>query len=457
MKRNSILAAIILLLPVFAQAEVQTYKYHPDVEKSKVFTVFAGGIEQTVLETDEPDFVCLGTSGKICIDIKFSGEIKDAVVRPIAKNHEYKVDGNTIHLYLSPFDQVSVEINGNINKPLFVFVNPIERKKKFKKNDNIRLYKAGNIYEEGKFDLQPGEKVYIEPGAIVRGAINGTTTNNVTISGYGIFDGRGIDDFNGIRFRRANGINLSGIVMLNATIWSTAIIECDGVTIDNYKVIATKSIRPAGHENDGIHLFGSSNARVTRCFSYCHDDAFVCNSRSDKYGWEGVVNNVLFEDCIGWNYRAGNTFEIGYATREDMSNITYRNIYAIHSNTFEKVGSVGKGAIGMHHGSNASIKNLLYENVYIEDPWCMPIHFVILKTTYDNIPDWVGGHIDNVTFRNVHVYKQGRKKSEFYGVDENHAINGIVFEGLYYGDKKINSLKEAAFGKYKFVYKTEFK
>lgn len=110
----------------------------------------------------------------------------------------------------------------------------------------------------------------------------------------------------------------------------------------------------------------------------------------------------------------------------------------------------------MHHGSNASIKNLLYENVYIEDPWCMAIHFVILKTTYDNIPDWEGGHIDNVTFRNVHVLKQGRKASEFYGVDKNHAITSLKIEGLYYGDKKINSIEEAGFGRFDHVHNVTF-
>lgn len=458
MKTNKIITSLFLLLPAFlTNAAVQTYHYHPCVDRSELYSVKIGNEEQTVLTTDEPDFVCFGLSQKTRIDITYKGEVKEVAVRPLAKNYEYKIEGNVIHLSLNAYDRVSVEVNGDIAKPLFIFVNPIEKKPKFSKTDKVRLYKAGNIYDDGPVELNSFEKVYVEPGAIVRATFKGLTANNVSISGYGILDARNDDKAQGILFRKSHDVTISGPVLLNATLWSTVLVECNNSLIDNYKVIATKSIRPSGHENDGIHLFGTSNTVVRRCFSYCHDDAFVCNSRSDKYGWDGVVDNILFEDCVGWNYRAGNTFEIGYATRSNMSNITYRDIYAIHSSSSTPRNfSTGRGGIGVHHGSNASIKNLVYENVYIEDPWCMPIHFAILKTTYDNIPDWEGGHVDNVVFRNVHILKPGRKPSEFFGVDASHSINGVIFDGLYYGDKKINSLEQAAFGKYKFVNETKF-
>lgn len=300
---NKYILWLLLLLPLAAGAQVQTYSYHPAVERSSLYSVSVAAAPQTVLSTDGPDFVCFGIKETAEVEVEYCAAVENVLVSP--ESVKYSVEGSTVRLSLSTYDRVLVQINGS--KPLLVFANPLENRPKFGKKDIVRVYKAGNIYEEGIITPKTSETIYIEPGAVVRGTFNGTASNNVSVAGYGILDATVDPKNHGLLMRRSFGASVSGIVLLNSGRLSAVFAECRDLTIDNLKVIASGD--GGSSQSGGILMYGTSDAKVKRSFAYAPDAAFVLEPANATYGWEGPVGNVLFENCIGCNSQSGNLLQ----------------------------------------------------------------------------------------------------------------------------------------------------
>ncbi len=93
------------------------------------------------------------------------------------------------------------------------------------------------------------------------------------------------------------------------------------------------------------------------------------------------MDGIWYEDCIGWNVDAGNTFEIGYETNVDIRNVHYRDIYAIHSGT--GTSDLRRAGLSIHNGAAGTVSNVTYENAYLEDVMEFAVYLACLKHNYN--------------------------------------------------------------------------
>jgi hypothetical protein len=345
---------------------------------------------------------------------------------------------------MEPLDRIAVEINGDETNPLFLFANPIEAPEDKPDPDdrNVIFFEAGKIHSLNGITVKSGQHLYVEGGAVVN--VNGTvtidSTSGVEVSGGGIINS--IGGSTALYSYRSRDIKISDFTLLNRDGWSSAFVECEGVEFENFKIIATASSNSQGHENGGISLVGSSDVEHRHCFTYAWDDTYCV--KSQKWNWAGEVTDISYDDCIAWNVKSGNGFEIGYELNLPVSRISYKDIYVLHSGGRET--EFRRGAISIHNGTGGRVSGVSYENVYIEDPKEYGIHMQILESSYDIGTGvvWAPGYIEGVTLRNVHLLKQAPKGNFIKGYNSGHTI-GVLFDGLWIEGEKISSTAAGRF------------
>lgn len=424
------------------KAVVETYAYAEELAPSLMYDVSVNGTRQFVYPTEEPHLCAFGCDAEVEIEVTSPAfKLESVTVRPLNKHYAYRLSQDKLILKLKTYDRAVVEFNGDETHPLFLFANPLEQGVKPDPADpSVKFFAAGGIYNENLINLEAGQTLYIEGGAVVNGCIDLKGKDNVTIDGCGILNchpGRS----RGVFVHQCNHFTLKNIIEINRDNWTSFFAECRGLRADNYKVVAPISAN--GAENDAFDIMGCNDVVVTRGFSYCHDDAFCIKCR--KWNFGGPSSDILIEDCIAWNCKRGNSFEFGYELQEDATRITFRNNYAIHTAGNDNV--FRRGGIGLHNGAGGTVSDVLYENMYIEDPKEYGIHMIIIDSGY-NIGTgvvWTPGKIRNVTLRNIHIDHLPPQGNFIGGLDEDHRIENIVFENLYIAGKKITGAAEGNF------------
>ncbi|MBR2424828.1 MAG: hypothetical protein IKD05_02640 [Tidjanibacter sp.] len=446
MKNRFVVALLAVVLGASScgpKANVEIYDFPAEYEASEMWSVRCGAEDVFVMPTEEPHLASLGCDGRVKLTVEYlAGDVERVDVRPQAKEYDYKVKGNRITIYLEPYQKAVIEVNGDLVNPLFIFANPLECARPQKDDPNVIYCEAGKVHHADSLVLHSNQHLYLEGGAVLKGYLLASHADNVKISGPGYVDARhkGLDQ-RALLFEYCNGVHLEDFMIINKNWWTCVLCVCNDVQMTNYKTVAPPSDNASGHENDGIDILGGQNITLNHCFCYCHDDAFVVKSR--KWDWGAAVKNVEFNECIGWNVNAGNTFEIGWCCGEDITDIRYNNIYAVHS------GSRGRwynAALAIHNASRGVVSGIVYNNVYIEDPQRYLFHVSITESHF-NIGTgvkWAPGKISDVTYNNIHVYKAAPEKdgSQFYGWNDEFDIQNVLFKNVYIEGKKVTSLED---------------
>ena len=459
-------------------ADIEYYGFSPRVADSEIYSVKANGQEIKVFPTDEPHIAWVGAADGVSVKFEVrlkNGVIKKADVRPLGKKYDFSIAGGKFAFELKQYDRVSVEINGDIENPLFIFVNPIDAEKPSKNDPSVRYFEAGKIYDAGDIRLSADcREVYLEPGTYVKGNILGVNVPGVRIHGGGLLSSvrnkGSYDEFYqtfGVALYGCEDARLDDITSVFAGAgWSSLFANCHNSVITNYKALGlsnpdSKSERTVN--NDSMDIIGGKNVRVSKCFLRGHDDAYCI--KSQKFKLKGAVDGVWFEDCIGWNVGAGNTFEIGYECQIDIKNVHYKDIYAIHSGTSGT--DMRRAALSIHNGAAGTVSDVTYENAYIEDAQEFAIWLACLSHNYNiGFEDdgttplkYSPGRIRNVSYRNIHVMnvRSGKGGCVIRGYDKEHNVSGISFENFDYLGKKVTSIEDPVWKEKKNYDKVSFK
>lgn len=431
-------------------ATLETYKYALTLPPSLKYWVTVDGVDQFCYPTEEPDITAFGCDDTVVVEITcLSEKVSEVAVRPLSKKPEYVVDGDKITLLMKPYDRYIVEINGDESKPLFLFANPLQSTMGVSKDDpDVIWYEAGKVYEaEGTIGLESGQTLFIEGGAIVEGNIYCKDKENVTVNGAGILKCWPREDQTAVHFYGCRNVSLNNIIVQNETKWTTQMAHCSGITAVNWKAVATwNHFNKTGCENDAFDIFGSNTMTVKYGFSYAHDDTFCIKSR--KFSYNAPVYDISYEDCIAWNVNSGNSFQIGYELGQNVTNVSYKDIYSVHS--AGNTNPLMRGAVSIINAADGIVDGVTYENVYIEDPKEFGFFFSVRKSSYNLGVDENGeqiywtkpGIIRNVTIKNMHILAEPPKGYEISGFDADHGIENMVFDGLYFNGKKITDLAE---------------
>ena len=461
---------------VFANAlyavRANVYAYPAETPKSENFIVKIGGAECFAYRAEVADIAAFdfdGT-GELNVEIKCLRGAKSAVVRPLSAGITPKIEDGTISFSISKPQYLSVEIDGDLERPLFLFASP-EEKLNFKKGDpNVVWFDGGKTHNIGvSRKIKGGETVYIEGGAVVRGSFlvgeraAGSLQKSVKICGRGILTGEDMPV--AAKFRkdqhaleklpyskliechRIVGLEIEGIISTGSPSWTTALFACDDVSIRNYKVVSGSARQ---HSDDGIDIVGSKNVLVENCFIRTKDDSITLKgaklTRIKKIAYveqnaPNTVENITVKDSVIWNHIHGNALEIGYETVcDEIRNIRFENIDIIHSLNNPGWMNPVETTFSIHNADRGTVRDVLYKNIRVEDPQVAIIYFAIMDSVYT--VDKTRGKISNIRFEDIFITTKTPLIAIFKGRDAVSNISGITFKNFYINGKKIKSLQD---------------
>jgi len=194
---------------------------------------------------------------------------------------------------------ISLEIDGDLRRPLFLFADPAGDEPA-PGDGRVRRFKGGMVHEAGVMDLDDGETVFIEEGAVVRGAVRSLGKNNITLCDRGILDGSrfGRMDCRMAQVENCRGFTVRDVMIANGRHWEIVPVNCDSVSISGVRIVSNADC------DDGMDIVGCRDVRIRGCFVRTKDDCIAI--KANRYNWmqaTGVdcdVDNVHVSDSVFW-------------------------------------------------------------------------------------------------------------------------------------------------------------
>lgn len=420
---------VVSCITLFAD-EFVNYTAPKDLSPVPEFKLEVNGEEVFVYNSRTAAIAYFSFEGKVEVKVTFLSPVYDFDIRPKSRNIEGELYRNQIRFSLDKPENLSIEINKNIKRPLFIFANPLETEIPDKTNKNVIFFEGGKIHTPGEVQVKSNQTVYIEGGAVVRGNFMTDKGKNIKITGRGILDNslylKG--KHRPIEINECENVLIDGIIISESKHWSCASFASNKVTYNNLKIVSDNDW------DDGIDIVGSQNVLVNNCFIRTKDDCIAVKSGVNyftKFNSSFNVDNVTIKNSVMWNGIWGNALEIGFETRTDtIKNVTFKNCDLIHVEGPE-------GTFTIHNGDRAVVKNVLYEDIRVEDASGWLIDFKILNSRYSK--DVQKGKIENVKFKNISVDGEHFPYSQLLGFDEEHRISNVEIEDFLIHGEKITS------------------
>lgn len=471
-----------LLIVQFATAQTEIiYPKPAGLKPSVAYQVFVNGQEAFVYDSPIPAAYCsFDMKGPVDILIKANRDIKWVDVRPLAKGIVPQFRDSTIRFTLNQPAKLSIELNGSIRLPLFLFANTPESNRPSPQNPKVRYFAAGKIHYPGEILLQNDETLYIEGGAVVVGVVKAKNARNIRIAGRGMLDGTynrnfadavvktgdtvQINRMQGayarfIELDRCEDVKIEGITLHNSTSWQVVPINCRRVLIEDIKIIADNP------SDDGIDVVHCQDLKIRDCFIRSKDDCVVVKAYQ-RAADALPVDNIVVENCVFWNALWGNALEVGF----ELNGVPVKNIYFQNCDIIH----VEAGAtLSIHNAGRSIVSNVVFDNIRIEDSRQKLFDIAIVRSRYseDGTEDlnemrrlylngaWDGvlrvdadkkayhaqfrGKVQDIVFKNIQIVGGTFPYSVFYGFDEQHGVSNVRIENLRVYGKRIKTLADA--------------
>jgi polygalacturonase len=382
------------------------------------------------------------------------------------------VKDNAIRFKLDKPRYLSLELNNENTRPLYLFADPLESAVPGANDSTVRVFKAGSVYEPGEIRLKSGETVIIEGGAVVRGNIVAEDANNIRMLGRGILDGGVFRNAERkkrmIDLLRCENVLIEGITILDSQTWTLVPQFCRNLNVRNLKEVCWQ------FGSDGVDVVGSSDVTVDACFMRNNDDNITLKTwgGTEKYPRQAEkgpdVERVRVLNSTFWNMAWGNALEIGFELRADfVRDVVFKNCDVIH---------VERGAVfSIHNGDFATVENIRYEDIRVEDARHKLIDLAVFLSQYSvdrpKEPEerkrrymdgaWDGvlkiavgdsavhaphrGRIRNIVFKDVAVVDGRPPFSILSGFDAGHPVEDVAVENLRFHGEKIKTPEDGKF------------
>jgi hypothetical protein len=449
------------------QAMVVTYPTPSGADKADDFVVRVDGKEIFVYDSKVAALAYFSFNGKVTVTVTPNKDIDKVDIRPKSRGISPSVEGRTVSFQLDRPCNLSVEINGDIKRPLFLFANPLEQDPSKPGDKNVLYFEAGKIHEAGEIKVGSGQTVYIAGGAIVRGRIRAEGARNVRVIGRGILDGSHRDyKTQMVKLSGCSKVELNGIIVFNSYGWTLVPVKSDDVRISNVKVVGWRD------NDDGVDIVGCRNLTIDGCFLRTKDDCIAVKA-SPGYFEEGEsglrnVQTVRVIDTVLWNAEWGNAMEIGFELQtERVSDILFKDCDIIHVER--------GGTFTIHNGDFAAVEDIRFENIRVEDSREKLIEFRVGLSIYSGdcpwelhrqnpqrkrspLGQWVPvegqeqkefaakrGIIRNVHFKDIAVTGSELPKSYLIGYDDAHGVENVMIENLRFNGQGILNAQDGNF------------
>lgn len=412
----------------FPEGALQSYRYEVTVNGENSPVYMGHGAHFTQFAFD-------GDTARVVVKVIHGSYAWWVNIRPLENNISNLEAGvSTVSFDIcDTITQLSLEFNGHTVEPLFIFANPLERVDDVvdKHSDDMYYFGPG-VHNPGVITLtEQKKKVFIDGGAYVKGTIQATDLDGVQIFGRGILSGemyhnRPLDSewHNLIAMKGCTNVEIKDIIMYSSVAWNILLLLSDHVNIYNVKKISSTG------NSDGVDVCGSNHVTVDHCFMYLHDDCIAFNNLVScfNYTWgygsmRPNSTNTRFTNSILWNMVGGVPIKIGWNTMaEHHSNIVFENIDIIHCER--------GAAIEMNFGDAGSYRNVIFNNIRIEDvPQFLNFNMFGNTTTID--PHRGTSEANGFHFKNIFIKEDlCNNTNRMRGMNPINAIKNVSFQNI---------------------------
>ncbi|RAP73611.1 glycosyl hydrolase family 28 protein [Paenibacillus montanisoli] len=413
------------------QARIQLQGPAAAAAASDRYKVWINGEPVFVYGSQGAGFALLSAEGRVTVEIEDTRAAEEVVVRPLRHGIKPVRQGGVLRFEAVAPIKLSVEFDGHIREPLFIWINPPETAPRPDSSDpKVRYFKGGEVHRAGEIVLSDGETVYIEEGSIVHGRIFAEGASNIAVRGRGILDGslwRTAEDGSQkhlmMMLADCQGVTIEGISVIDGPTWHVVPTGCKDVSIKNVNILTYAGT------GDGIDIVGCENVIVENAFVRSKDDCIAIKA-VDYFHPAGLhdVKNVRVTRSVFWNAEWGNALEIGYETRcASISEIEFSDCDVIRC---EFEGYESGGTFTIHNGDRADVHNVLYSNIRVEDSQEKLIDIKVQFSQYSR--DAKRGHVRNIRFSDIAITDGLLPVSIIRGYDAEHRIEQVEISNLTY-------------------------
>ena len=443
---------------VTGSSEVTTYPFPAALPSSETYRVTAGGQPVRVIHSERADIAWFACGGPVDIAVEVGHEVKRVDVRPLRHGLQPVLHGRALRFRIPGPVKLSIEIDGDIRRPLFLFADAPEQDAPRPGAPGVRRFAGGQIHEVGELTLASGQSLYLEPGAVVRGTLVARSARDLRIFGRGLFDATGrTEKKTFLRFTDCAEVRLDDFLVLGAYGWTLVPWQCQQVRIANIKLVSWRD------NDDGIDICASQNVRVEDCFLRTKDDCIALKAHGDRSGaWD--VRDVHIARTVFWNAEWGNAMEIGFELRTArVSDVVVQDCDIIRVE--------GGAVLSVHNADFATVEDIRYEDIRVEDasdkllelrvglsiysqdcpkpysrsnpqrkpvpgggPW-LPLD--LLSDEERTAQDANRGRIRNVVVRNIALVGGKMPVSSIQGYDALRPIENVTFEQVRFHEQAV--------------------
>jgi hypothetical protein len=411
----------------------------------------------------------------IAVEIRTDFDVRWVVVRPLSSGIAATIapDHHRVSFQAANGTPLTVEFNDDLGRVIHLFPYAPERHPVEHEAPRVRYFGPG-VHVAGLITLKDDETLYLAPGAWVKGNVRSVGTRNVAIRGRGVLDGSLVPPFvkadddvpggrgfrNMIYLQDTLGATVEGITIVNSDFaWTVYLKGATGTRVDGVRIL-NQSMK---HTNDGFDIVSSSDVVIQNIFVRTNDDCVVVKNLEDR-----DTHDITVQNAVLWNMpTGGNGLEVGFEMRNKPTHgVHFRNIDIIH---------VERGAaISIHNGDAATVSDITYDDIRVEDVRRKLFDFTVLYAQYgadrpesdaensrwiDRGGTWDGmlgyppgeearharfrGRIRDIRVTNLRVVDGALPYSIIAGFDPEHDVENVVIEGLEYLGRPLRDAREA--------------
>ncbi|MBR4941144.1 MAG: hypothetical protein IKZ19_04000, partial [Clostridia bacterium] len=296
------------------------------------------GCQRPIDQTEIASFISFEMDSPVTVELEAAKDFEKIAIRPLSKNIKPSLSGRKIIFTLPAAGHYTVELDGSHNA-LHIFANPYTDFGVDKNADNVIYYGPG-VYDIGNMELEEGQILYVDGGAVLYGSVTAIHKENVGIVGYGVIDGSkeirdndtlllvySIDEdlrdesilrrrlketncLNGcVRLYSCKNSSINGVITRDSSTFAVIIADCENIDCEWVKTIGMWR-----YNSDGIDTFNSRYIRIAYCFLRDFDDCVVLKGIG---GWDKEnQHHITVTGCTIW-CDWGRGLELGAETCAD--------------------------------------------------------------------------------------------------------------------------------------------
>ncbi|WP_404477983.1 glycosyl hydrolase family 28 protein [Novosphingobium sp. BL-52-GroH] len=411
---------------------------------------------RVLIDTDtkqNASMVYFDFEGTVEIEVqKNNGKFADVSVSPRSSAVVPRRERSIVRMKLTKPESFSIQFDDDRLHNLHVIAGKPPARRPA--SASVRYFGPGLHTPPGGIDhfpIESGDTVYLEGGAVLRGAFDLTGLHDVKIMGRGLLwePGRAID------LEGSSNIDIGDLILVNGDRKDAARV----MNVRNSHDVRVHAITgfTSGKWSDGINISTSQHVTVDGGYLRVSDDAIViyavadcplCRQRAARTGTPDVnppgdTYDITLRNMRIWNDVA-HALYIGHFGDNDTPR-TIRDVTfdAIDIANLDEDDPDWEGAIAIYSGDSTLIRNVTFSNIRVDRIEEGKLINIVAgnNARYNKAP---GRGIDGVTLRNVTYTGEGMPGASIIrGLSPGTAISNVTIDNLVVNGKRITDPRQA--------------